>query len=384
MRAAVVCTTIFDPPFLAPLCANLEKYSRIDECTIWIIPDRKTPPAAAQHAAAWQSRGFDVRYVTLDEQTAFLARFPEIQPLIPYNSDNRRNVGFLLAMDQGADLLISIDDDNEPRIQDDFIAEHNILNRRTNTVIDSENGWFNICTMLHVQPKFPIHPRGFPYRIRQSKPPVQRHRTADLPVGMNVGLWFDDPDIDAITRNYQHFNVTGWDERTRYLAPGTWTPINTQNTALLAELIPAYYYIPMDAPIDGLRIDRFGDILSGLFCKKVCDQLGFAVRVGGPICHHRRTPHNLFKDLHQELAGIALLEELTAWLEQVRLTGSNASQAYLSLADELDAALPHFKGYLWGHDARAFFHKVTHGMRAWISATRTIGNARPTTLVTAC
>ena len=193
---------------------------------------------------------------------------------------------------------------------------------------------------------------------------------------MNVGLWLDDPDVDAITRNFAPFRVTGWSSRDCCMAPGTWMPINTQNTALLGELIPAYYYVLMNEPIEGLRIDRYGDILSGLFCKKVCDHLGYAVRVGGPICDHRRTPHNLLKDLHHELAGIALLEDLTAWLEDVRLAGSTASEAYLHLADALDAALPTFHGYLWGESARAFFRKVTGAMRVWIETTRTIAHER--------
>ena len=378
MRAAVVCTTIFDPHFLPPLCANLDRYAHKEDTTIWIIPDRKTPPSAAVLAADWQRRGFDVRFVTLGQQEEFLARVPEIAALIPYDSDNRRNVGFLLALDQRADLLITIDDDNYPRIQDDFIGQHDIINRTAHTVTRSDTGWFNLCEMLIVDPPYPIHPRGFPYRLRRAEAPDYHTRDQSYPIGMNVGLWFDDPDVDAITRNFHKFRVTGWDGNTKCLAPGTWTPINTQNTALLAELIPAYYYVRMNEPIEGLRIDRFGDILSGLFCKKVCDHLGYAVQIGAPVCDHRRTPHNLLRDLHQELAGIALLEELTAWLERVQLKGDGAAEAYLSLADGLEATLPTFNGYLWGDDARAFFARLAHAMRAWVQATRIIAHDRHT------
>ena len=101
-----------------------------------------------------------------------------------------------------------------------------------------------------------------------------------------------------------------------------------------------------------------------------------------PAPDHRRTPHNLLQDLHQELAGIALLEELTAWLERVRLKGDGAAEAYLSLADELEAALPTFNGYLWGDDARAFFAHLAQAMRAWVQATRIIVHDRHS-LVTA-
>ena len=358
MRAAVVCTTIHDCDFLPALCRNLRRYGREHQTTIWIIPDRQTPPAAAARAAEWRAQGFDVRFVALEQQEDFLRPFPELAQRIPYNSDNRRNVGFLQALAQGAELLISIDDDNYPHPASDFVGEHFIAGEITDRVVATDT--------------YPIYPRGFPDRVRNGEQTAVSSRDEALPVGMNVGLWLGDPDVDAITRNYHAFNVTGWCEKVCHVGPGTWTPINTQNTALLAELIPAYYYVPMNENIDGLRIDRFGDILSGLFCKKVCDRLGYAVRIGGPICEHRRTPHNLLRDLHQELAGIALLEELTAWLEQVELTGHDAEDTYVGLADALDEALPHFAGYLWDDAARSFFRKVTAAMRVWINATRTI------------
>ena len=376
MRVALVCTTIFDPHLLPPLCANLRMHGRQHECTIWIIPDRQTPASAAERVSQWRDWGFDVRYLTLDQQEEFLRHLAGLGRLIPYDSDNRRNVGFLKALEQGADLLISIDDDNYPRLEHDFVGEHNIVGLRTDQVLTSSSAWFNPCELLVVEPPQVIYPRGFPYRVRRQGPVAYTIRDEQLPLGMNVGLWLQDPDVDAVTRNFDSFRVTAWSGRSCHLAPGTWMPINTQNTALIAELIPAYYYVLMNESVEGLKIDRFGDILSGLFCKKVCDHLGYAVRVGGPICDHRRTPHHLLKDLHQELAGIALLEELTAWLEQVELSGGDATETYLNLADALEYALPRFNGYLWGESARAFFRKVAAAMRVWIEATRIVVHER--------
>jgi len=382
MRVAIVCTTIFEPRFLPPLCANLRIHGHQDECTIWIIPDRKTPDSAAERARQWREWGFDVRYLTLGEQEEFLDRLGPLHRLIPYDSDNRRNVGFLKALEQGADLLISMDDDNYPRPEHDFVGGHTMIGQLTDEVVTSSTGWFNSCELLEVEPAQTLYPRGFPYRVRRQGPAAYTSQAAQLPLGMNLGLWLQDPDVDAVTRNFAEFRVIRWSGRTYHLAPGTWTPVNTQNTALIAELVPAYYYVLMNQSVEGLSIDRFGDILSGLFCKKVCDHLGYAVRVGGPICDHRRTPHNLLKDLHQELAGIALLEGLTAWLEHVRLSGRDAGEAYLNLADLLEEALPQFDGYLWGDSARAFFRKVAGAMRAWIEATRIIAHERPLATVT--
>ena len=66
-----------------------------------IIGDRKTPHGAvADLAANLRMRGFDARYVDLEAQDHFLDRFPKLKPLIPFNSDNRRNIGYLMAKER--------------------------------------------------------------------------------------------------------------------------------------------------------------------------------------------------------------------------------------------------------------------------------------------
>ncbi len=75
----------------------------------------------------------------------------------------------------------------------------------------------------------------------------------------------------------------------------------------------AYYYLRMGFPIKGLRIDRYGDILSGYFVQKCIRHLGDAVRIGDPVCKHIRTRHNLFKNLYHELAGMVLIEDLVLY-----------------------------------------------------------------------
>ena len=69
----------------------------------------------------------------------------------------------------------------------------------------------------------------------------------------------------------------------------TWTPVNTQNTALHRDAIPAYYYVRMGFPVKGMVIDRFGDIWSDYFLQRCAQQAGEVVRVGPPVADHRRT-----------------------------------------------------------------------------------------------
>src|SRR5205807_8637826 len=131
---------------------------------------------------------------------------------------------------------------------------------------------------------------------------------------INVGLWLSDPDVDAIARLALAPSISSAREGSLFLGDSTWTPINTQNTALARDAVTAYYYVRMGFSLGGLNIDRYGDILSGYVIQKCVKARGEAIRIGPPIADHRRTPHNLFKDLYHELAGMVLLEDLLPWL----------------------------------------------------------------------
>ena len=368
-RFAIVCTTIFNLEFLPSLVNNLERFGHKDDTQIIVIPDRKSPSSSWDRVQALRRKGFCITYPTLEEQEHYLSRFPAIANLIPYDSDNRRNIGFLMALESGAELLISIDDDNFPDMAYDFVGCHAICGKVMQVEhIQSSDSWYNICELLTIEPSVVVFPRGFPYRIRRGHQPIYHTEVHSARIGMNIGLWTGDPDIDAISRNYASFHVVKWKGEQVALGPGTWSPINTQNTALIRELIPAYYYVRMGEAINGLVIDRFGDILSGYFAKKVCDHLGYSITVGSPICDHQRTPHNLFKDLYHELAGIVLLEEFIQWLESVQLQGGNVLEAYRSLAEQVDSSVDRFQGYLWSPEARSYFCKIAHAMQLWSDA----------------
>jgi len=275
-----------------------------------------------------------------------------------------------MAYESGAEVLISIDDDNYPDMAYDFVGCHSVCGQVIEGVecVRSSNGWYNVCDLLEIDPEWRIFPRGFPYRVRRAEKPTYTSKIGAARIGINVGLWLGDPDVDAISRNFGKWCATRWSGRQVCLEPGTWSPINTQNTALIRDLIPAYYYVLMGQPMGGLVIDRFGDILSGYFVKKVCDHLGYSVLVGAPICTHRRTPHNLFKDLYHELAGIILLEDVTQWLEAETLEGSDVIQAYRSLADKIKTNAHCFGSNILGNEAQQYLCKIAQAMQWWLDA----------------
>jgi len=378
MRYAIVCTTIFLPNFLESYCVNIEKYGHKNDVKFYIIPDKKTPKEAAELVNNYKAKGFNIEYVELPFQEEYLNRFPSLKEKIPYNSDNRRNIGYLMAYEEKADIIISIDDDNYPLDEYDFIGGHAVVGKEKDiSIIESSNKWYNICGLLEVKPSIMIYPRGFPYRIRKDYEKAKVTTTkGKVRIGINAGLWTNDPDIDAISRNFQEFKVSKWKEKAVILGKNTWATINTQNTSLTKELLPAFYYVKMGFDIGGTKIDRFGDILAGYFCQRVAKELGYAIRAGDPICEHKRNVHNLFDDLHHEWAGIVLLEDITHWLEDVKIKGDNAKELYLSLAKQLEKQADIFKDYLWNEQSRNFIKEISSCMSAWIEAISKIDHER--------
>jgi hypothetical protein len=366
-RVAIVVTTIFQPDFLSNYANNILEFGHEDHTTIYVVGDRKTPESCGEEAARQRTRGVNARYLSLAEQERYMARFPDLAAEIPVDSDNRRNVGFIMAVEEGADVIVSIDDDNYCLPGVDFVGGH--LQCGLN-VTESEaigtGGWFNICSLLEVEPCGELlYPRGFPYALRGEGTGAVVGPASGR-VAINVGLWQRDPDVDAIGRLYGNPQVGGLRDRSVLLAAGVRSPINTQNTALTREAMAAYYYVRMGTPLRGMKIDRFGDIFSGYFAQWCADSVGERVRVGSPMVDHRRNRHNLLVDLWHELAGIMMLEDLAAFLTQPAERSASYPEAYRLLSRRLEEVVHGLEGFIWTDESRDYFRRVGSNMRTWV------------------
>ena len=384
---SIVVTTIFEPAFLDSYVEDLRAGPLSDTANIIIIPDRKTPATVERAALAARQKGFRVTCPTIEEQETFLLRLGLPAGFIPYDSDNRRNVGYLMALDQGCETLVSIDDDNYCPAGTRFVEDHRVVGGTTaDPLVQSSDGWFNVCSLLKSGERTDgagtgrpedaggIFPRGFPYFAQRADRETKWvHGGTRLPVAMNVGLWLDEPDVDAVYRLCRRPKVLEFKGPSVIMGPDVWSPINTQNTALTRAAALTYYYVRMGFPLQGLQIDRYGDILSGYLTQKCVKHLGQGIRVGTPVLDHRRTPHNLFKDLYHELAGMVLIEELVPWLMEVKLSGATHLEAYACLADRLAAEAGRFKGFVWDHGGRDFLADTARCMNIWIKAAASIG-----------
>jgi hypothetical protein len=365
-RIAICFTTIFPfQEFLEQYRRNIQKFGHEREVTVYVAGDNKTPADSAQIAQQVTGNGLRTQYLPIAWQNEYLKRFAFPEGMIPENSDNRRNVAYLLALEEGAEVIISVDDDNFPLEGVDFVGEHmRVGQTQTQPQAVGHNQWYNLCDLL--EPKMPdLYARGFPYWARDKRA-AEVSGTAARKIAMSVGLWTSDPDSDAIARLYCKPHIESSDGRQVMLGAGVRSPINTQNTALSRQAMAAYYYVFMGQPLRGMKLDRFGDIFSGYFVQVCADAVGEGISIGGPLADHRRNQHNLLVDLYQELAGIMILEDLSRFLTSVKLPSESYGAAYRSLAGQLEEFAAAQEGFIWMPETKEYFRKIGQNMRTWV------------------
>ncbi len=370
MKASIVVTTIHSGDFLQEYFDNLQKFGHLDEAHFYVITDKKTPVSLYDRAATLRKQGLHVTIPTLEEQDQYLAKVGLDPRMILWNSDYRRNIGYLQAYESHDDIIISIDDDNFPLIEDDFLGGHfaALSSQGPAFQAQSPNGFFNICSLLDFDIQAPPpYPRGFPYyaRHRETKEPAVITDVTSPIVHVNAGLWLMDPDVDAISWLVLPRRGKSFQGKSLVLDRNTWSPINSQNTSLLRDILPAYYFVKMRYPLGGLDIDRYGDIFQGYFVQAVAKNLGGAVRFGTPLANHRRNTHNYMNDAWGEWACIQALEDLLPWITSAKLSGSDPIEAYASLATLLEEHVETLSGKFWTDAVRAYFHQMGFYMRKW-------------------
>ena len=202
----IVCTTIGNGAFLLPYTEEIVAAGAEDRVRMIVIPDRKTPMPALREAIseAWKA-GIKVECPEVIEQESFLSTIGA-QGMFPLDSDGRRNIGYLMSWRDGADIMITIDDDNLPT--QGWLKEHEVVAapKTGYSVVSAPDGFWNPCGLLGMWTQS-FWPRGYPYSHRWTHKIVTTG-FAHCDVAINAGLWLGDPDVDAITRLAMRPEVT--------------------------------------------------------------------------------------------------------------------------------------------------------------------------------
>src|SRR5262245_24373946 len=138
-KTALVVTSIAEPN---EVLHSLAAGARQHEWEFWVIGDVVSPQDFSIEGC---------RFMTVQEQEETGLRTARISPKRHYA---RKNIGYLLAIRWGAEIIVETDDDNFPR--EGFWGER----RRTADVRVLEGaGWVNVYRYFS---DLTIWPRGFP------------------------------------------------------------------------------------------------------------------------------------------------------------------------------------------------------------------------------
>ena len=372
MKFGIVVTTIYHGEFIDAYYDHFSKNGNLEDVNFYVIGDLSTPKICQEKVEKYTAQGLPWYFFDPESQEKFLAPFPELAREIPWKTDNRRNVGFLMAYRDQCDVIIAIDDDNFPKEQWPFIVGHAVVGQTLSlpTAIGYE-GWFNLCSMMNIDcPSLgasdTVYAMGFPYQRRSLVCSTVSDELSQGLVAINAGLWSGDPDVDAATRLVTRCSAQENFQQEYLLAPNVLMPINTQNTALIRDAIPAYYYVKMGHPIGGMKLDRFGDIFSGFFVQKCAQAMGHRIKVGSPVVEHRRSPHNLYKDLWNELAGMVVIDDMLPLLETPLSSANSYSDAILELSFRLKEWSANQQGFLWDDGLKQYFGNVSDNIKLWV------------------
>ena len=213
MGTALITTTINVPTLLSDYARDALTHRRA--LKIYVAGDKKTPAAAAECCRAVErDTGISCEYLGVSEQEALLRPWPELAAQLPWNCIQRRNVALIKAVLDGAQTVVTIDDDNFI-CGTDYFGGHGITGTEVELDSMGQSGagsWFNICRLLRDADQRRFFARGYGMAARSIAHgdawPQRRERKL---VAVNAGLWLEDPDIDAVTRLAAPINVVSYD-----------------------------------------------------------------------------------------------------------------------------------------------------------------------------
>jgi hypothetical protein len=268
VKKAIVITTINEKS------KAIYEFEKMDGWHLVVVGDKKSKPIAGNQK---------LTFLSVEDQ---LELGFGIVSKLPYNHYTRKNIGYLYAISQGAELIYDTDDDNLPYPNwsfDEFKCQ---------SVIESPSKYLNVYRHFS---KENIWPRGFPldhilggkdFKVSQTKP---------AEIGIWQGLADNDPDVDAIYRLVLGGEIIKFQDKAPvFLGQGSYCPFNSQNTLWNPKAFPLLY-LPSTVSF------RFTDILRGYVAQRLIWEQGLHLGFCNANVYQERNYHDLMKDFRDEV-----------------------------------------------------------------------------------
>jgi len=262
-------------------------------------------------------------FYSLEKQEDLDLKYPGLCPVRHYA---RKNIGYLIEMLSGAEIIIDTDDDNFP-----YDSFWNDKNRVLKVPIIETQGWVNIYRYFTDEL---IWPRGLPLNTINN--PVEPYdalslKTVDCPI--QQGLADSNPDVDAVFRLINPSKSIAFDKTKRLaLSKGAWCPFNSQNTVWWRDAFPLLY-LPSYCSF------RMTDIIRSFVAQRIAWENEWSILFHGPTVWQERNEHDLIKDFQDEIPGYLFNEKMCIELEKLMIKKgpehltSNLRTCYEKLAE---------------------------------------------------
>jgi len=294
-----------------PVLKQFAKEAALNQVPFIVIGDTKSP-------AEFNLEGCD--FFSVERQLSLRWKLAKELPLKHYA---RKNLGYLVAMSRGSEVIIETDDDNIP-----FPAFWDPRKLQTSSYQLSDKGWVNVYKYFT---KHHIWPRGFALEeILNDLPQLSKLSNNISPI--QQGLADENPDIDAIYRLTSPLPIKFNNHKSIALGNGSWCPFNSQNTTWFKEAF-ALMYLPSYCSF------RMTDIWRSFIAQRIAWTCGWNVSFHNSTVWQQRNENNLNMDFQDEVSGylndykiVNTLSDLVLE-EGVENISGNLSKCYQSLVD---------------------------------------------------
>lgn len=231
--------------------------------------------------------------------------------LLGWKNVQRRNAALWLALFDGFDYVVTVDDDNFPS---DYFVKYHLQNFGITgelSTMSSRSGFVNPGAFCI--PSF--HARGVPYGV-DTNPFVSMHfreENVKPRVVVSQAQVTGDPDCDAVERMVNAPNVVGVAVEA-VISPGVYAAFNSQATVWTREWAPVMMVLP--------HIGRYDDIFASFLFARLGREYRTCVFYGSPTVQQHRNEHDLVKDLRAEYWGMSHVFDFVAALNAAHISSS--------------------------------------------------------------
>lgn len=291
-KICIVITSINEPT------RAVVDFSKLNEVNVIVIGDKKSP---IDYDCA------NVNFLNIGDQVNL--NFSIIKHL-PFNHYCRKMIGYLIALEEGADYIYDTDDDNIPS-EDWYIP----VSENVNKLIIGPKGFVNIYNYFTTRK---IWPRGLPLNKINSTEQLEIVNIEESNDNIVIwqGLADKDPDVDAIYRFTIGEECVFEKKEPILLNSNVWSPFNSQNTIFRRDVV-ILMYLPATVSF------RFTDILRSYVAVSILNCFNLKICFFSATVFQIRNFHDLYKDFDSEV--VMYLNSEFIMLELAKIIDSNLS-----------------------------------------------------------